>query len=99
MYIHSLTWFVGPIQTVVFGVLRHQPVVALPGFTRAEFDVDPIVLILNPLHRHRPFFAARARAYQYTKTDTRGRPYTQLGEIKKIAGITPDDIYTYIMHV
>lgn len=64
VFVVWLTWLVGPIARVlaVVGALRHQPVVALPGFARAELDVDPIVLILNPLHRHRSSIAALARA-------------------------------------
>lgn len=74
-----LTCLIGPIQTVlvVVGFLRYQPIVALSGFTRAKFDVDPIVLILNPLHRHRPLFAVRARVYQtHEKQHTRPSIHT-----------------------
>lgn len=67
-----LTWLIGPIVIfAVIGALRYQPVVALPGLARAELDADPIVLILNPLHRHRSSIAARARAYHIHQIHTR----------------------------
>ena len=63
-----LTVLVGPIRVaflLVFRTLRHERVI--PVLARPEFDVDPIVLILDSLHCHRPFLSrSRSRARTHT---------------------------------
>lgn len=70
------TCLIGPIDAifVVGVVLRHQRVLALPVFSRTEFDVDTIVLILNPLHRHRSLFVCERITHtkRYIHTHTVG---------------------------
>lgn len=63
---------VGPIGVaflLVFRMLRHERVI--PVLARPEFDVDPIVLILDSLHCHRPFLS-RSRSRSRARTHTHG---------------------------